>query len=358
MADDKERLSITGGKFYMKQNKTVPVFFASDKNYLPYLTVAVKSLVNKTSENNNYNIYILTNDLTNEDIHEMKELEKSNVSINVVDVNPKIESIKSKVALRDYYSVSIYFRLFIPTLFPELDKAIYLDSDIVLNRDIADMFNEEIGNNYLGAVLDETVYTNKDFIYYVNEALDVSEKQYFNSGVLIMNLKKFRDNDIENDFYRWVNSYDFGTVAPDQDYLNCISKNKVKYLELGWNKMPLGEVLPDEKLYLIHYNMFFKPWKYENTMFDSYFWDIAKTTSFYDFIKNKQQSYTDEQKEQDQVAAQNLLKLAVNIANSNNNYKSVVLKKPKKIEKVIVEQIEMDDELFDFVEVSVKKRKS
>ena len=342
----------------MKQNKTVPVFFASDKNYLPYLTVAVKSLVNKTSENNNYNIYILTNDLTNEDIHEMKELEKSNVSINVVDVNPKIESIKSKVALRDYYSVSIYFRLFIPTLFPELDKAIYLDSDIVLNRDIADMFNEEIGNNYLGAVLDETVYTNKDFIYYVNEALDVSEKQYFNSGVLIMNLKKFRDNDIENDFYRWVNSYDFGTVAPDQDYLNCISKNKVKYLELGWNKMPLGEVLPDEKLYLIHYNMFFKPWKYENTMFDTYFWDIAKTTSFYDFIKNKQQSYTDAQKEQDQVAAQNLLKLAVNIANSNNNYKSVVLKKPKKIEKVVVEQIEMDDELFDFVEVSVKKRKS
>ena len=246
----------------MKQNKTVPVFFASDKNYLPYLTVAVKSLVNKTSENNNYNIYILTNDLTNEDIHEMKELEKSNVSINVVDVNPKIESIKSKVALRDYYSVSIYFRLFIPTLFPELDKAIYLDSDIVLNRDIADMFNEEIGNNYLGAVLDETVFTNKDFIYYVNEALDVTEKQYFNSGVLIMNLKKFRDNDIENDFYRWVNSYDFGTVAPDQDYLNCISKNKVKYLELGWNKMPLGEVLPDEKLYLIHYNMFMNPWKY------------------------------------------------------------------------------------------------
>ena len=149
----------------MKQNKTVPVFFASDKNYLPYLTVAVKSLVNKTSENNNYNIYILTNDLTNDDIYEMKALEKANVNINVVDVNPKIESIKSKVALRDYYSVSIYFRLFIPTLFPELDKAIYLDSDIVLNRDIADMFNEDIGNNYLGAVLDETVYTNKDFIY-------------------------------------------------------------------------------------------------------------------------------------------------------------------------------------------------
>ena len=286
----------------------------------------------------------------------MNQFKLENVTIDIVDVKPKIESIKNKVALRDYYSVSIYFRLFIPTLFPEYDKAIYLDSDIVLNRDIADMFNVEIGNNYLGAVLDETVFTNKDFIYYVNEALDVSEKQYFNSGVLIMNLKKFRDNDIENDFYNWVNSYNFGTVAPDQDYLNCISKNKVKYLELGWNKMPLGQNLPDEKLYLIHYNMFFKPWKYENTMYGEYFWNIAKTTSFYNIIKNKQQAYTELQREQDRVAAQNLIKLAVNIANSNNNYKSVVLKRAKSLNKIELQQLEEDEELFNIVEVQPKKK--
>lgn len=338
------------------KNKIVPIFFASDKNYLPYLTVAIKSLINKISKNYTYKIYILTNDLKTDDILEMNQFKSENVTIDIVDVKPKIESIKNKVALRDYYSVSIYFRLFIPTLFPEYDKAIYLDSDIVLNRDIADMFNVEIGNNYLGAVLDETVFTNKDFIYYINEALDVREKQYFNSGVLIMNLKKFRDNDIENDFYNWVNSYNFGTVAPDQDYLNCISKNKVKYLELGWNKMPLGENLPDEKLYLIHYNMFFKPWKYENTMYGEYFWNIAKTTSFYNIIKNKQQTYTELQREQDRVSAQNLIKLAVNIANSNNNYKSVVLKKAKSLNKVELQQPEEEEELFNIVEVQPKKK--
>lgn len=343
----------------MKENKIVPVFFASDRNYIPYLTVAIKSMVNKINNKDQYRIYILTNDVTENDIVEIRSLEKDNFKIEIVDVNPKIESIKNKVALRDYYSVSIYFRLFIPTLFPQYDKAIYLDSDIVLNDDIAKMFKEDIGNNYLGAVLDETVFTNKDFIYYVREALDVTEKQYFNSGVLIMNLKKFRDNDIENDFYKWVNSYDFGTVAPDQDYLNCISKNKVKYLELGWNKMPIGQDLPDEKLHLIHYNMFFKPWKYEDVMFDKYFWDVAKTTSYYDFIKQKQQSYTDEQKENDQVAAQNLLKLAVNLADSGNNYKTVVLKKPRKMKQVVMFEDEEDSEesagAFDFDLVGDKK---
>lgn len=343
----------------MKENKVIPIFFASDKNYIPYLTVAIKSMVNKINNEDMYKVYILTNDVQESDIVEIRSLEKDNFKVEIVDVNPKIESIKNKVALRDYYSVSIYFRLFIPTLFPQYDKAIYLDSDIVLNADIAKLYNEDIGNNYVGAVLDETVYTNPDFIYYVNEALDVSEKQYFNSGVLIMNLKKFRDNDIENDFYKWVNSYDFGTVAPDQDYLNCISKNKVKYLELGWDKMPIGQDLPDDKLYLIHYNMFFKPWKYENVMFEKYFWDVAKTTLYYEFMLEKRSSYTDEQKAQDITASQNLLKLAVNLANSDNNYKTVVLKKPKTTNVGVILEEEKSDILEDLIDVRslVKNKK-
>ena len=340
----------------MKNRKIVPVFFASDKNYIPYLTVAIKSLVDFTTDKHDYRIYILTNDVKDEDITEIRTFEKENVKVEIVDVNEKIETIKNKVALRDYYSVSIYFRLFIPSMFPQYEKAIYLDSDIVLNRDIADMYNVDIGSNFVGAVLDETVFTNKNFIYYVREALDVTEKQYFNSGVLVMNLRKFRDNKIEDDFYNWVNNYStkFGSVAPDQDYLNCICKNKVKYLPLGWDKMPLGCTLEDKDLFLIHYNMFFKPWKYENTMFEDYFWKYAKQTSYYDFLKNQQASYSDEQKRNDQVACENLLKVAVNIANSDSNYKTMVLGKGKnKNQKSFIEQLEMDlDDVFgsDFVE--------
>ena len=313
-----------------KEKLEVPVFFASDKNYVPYLTVAVKSLVNKASNDNDYKIYILSSDLKESDIEEIKQCEKETVEISIVDVNEKIKDIKDKVALRDYYSVSIYFRLFIPSLFPQYEKAVYLDSDIVLNSDIANLYKTEIGTNYVAAILDETVFSSEDFTYYVNGALGVTEKQYFNSGVLVMNLKKFRDNEIEDDFYNWVNNLQFGSVAPDQDYLNCICKDQVTYMPLGWNKMPLGSDLPDEELHLIHYNMFFKPWKYENTMFDKYFWDVAKTTKFYDFIKSQQQNYTDEQKEHDKVALENLIKMAYDIANSDKNYRNVVGDKQKR----------------------------
>ncbi len=341
---------------FKRKLKEIPVFFASDKNYVPYLTIAIKSLAEKTSNKYMYRIYVLTNDLQNEDITEIKQCEKENVKIDLVDVNKKIESIKDKVALRDYYSVSIYFRLFIPSMFPQYKKAIYLDSDVVVNADIAKLYNTDIGLNYLGAVLDEVVYSNKDFVHYVREALDVTEKQYFNSGVLIMNLEKFRKNEIEDDFYRWVNNHDFGAVAPDQDYLNVTCKNSVKYLKQGWNKMPLGRKFADQDLYLIHYNMFLKPWKYENTMFEEYFWNVAKTTSFYDKIKQFQASYTDEQKRKDEIGLQNLLKLATNIANSDNNYKTLVLGKGKESKQAIETEQEIESLFANKIFSAVKRR--
>lgn len=307
--------------------KIIPIFFASDKNYLPYLTVAIKSLVQKSKTQNEYRIYILTSDLTDEDFEVLKQMEQPNIKINRVDVNDKIESIKDKVALRDYYSVSIYFRLFIPTLFPQYKKAIYLDSDIILNRDIADMFNNNLGDNYVAAILDEVIWSSKEFTYYAVNALDVNEKQYFNSGVLVMNLDKFRENNIEDDFYKWVSLYNFGTVAPDQDYLNCICKNKVVYLDKGWNKMPMGEKLNDNELYLIHFNMFMKPWKYKDTMFNEYFWKYAEQTPFYETLRHTQNNHLDEHKINDRNAYNNLVKMAIDIANSDNTYKKIILKK-------------------------------
>ena len=309
------------------RDNIIPIFFASDKNYLHYLAVAAKSLSDKASESNQYKIYVLSDDLRDHDLAIIKSLLRSNVSIEIADVTEKMSSIKNKVSLRDYYTPSIYFRLFIPTMFPQYKKAIYLDVDITLNADIAKMYKEELGDNYIGAVLDETVWSNKDFTYYVNNALDITEKQYFNSGVLLMNLEKFRNNNIEEDFYKWVNDSYGGTVAPDQDYLNCISKNKVKYLDIGWNKMPLGDKLDDDKLYLIHYNMFMKPWKYYNVMFEEYFWNTARETPYYEQLLNQRASYTQAQRDKDSISASNLLKLAVNIANSNTNYRAVVLKK-------------------------------
>lgn len=295
-------------------NNVIPIFFASDKNYLPCLSVAIRSLLANVSKENTYHIYVLTPDITQQALMEDFDVIPGNVTIRAVNINDKINSIKQKAKLRDYYSLSIYSRLFIPEMFTEYDKIIYLDCDIIVNADIAKMHNVDISDNYLGCVLDKAVVNAPEFIEYVIKHVGCDhDKQYFNSGVLLMNNTKCRESGMLEAFYDWLNKNQ-STVAPDQDFLNIFCKNKVTYLPAGWDEMPIAQPLMDKDLFIIHYNMFKKPWKYKGIMYEDYFWKYAQKSKYFnDFIKQRE-SYTDAQKEADSNAMIALLKNALKIA--------------------------------------------
>lgn len=329
--------------------KEIPVFFASDKNYLPYLSVAIISLIEKANNEDAYKIYVLSPDLVDSDFAEIDKKGKD-IQIRVVDIKEKIETIRAYARLRDYYSLSIYSRLFIPEMFSNYKKVIYVDSDIVLNSDIANLFNIDIGNNLLGAVADETVQNNEQFIDYIKKIIGVDEEHYFNSGVLVMNLDKFRELDIEHHFYEWLSSDATNTVAPDQDYLNMFCKGNVTYLEKGWDKMPLGEKLEDEKLYLIHYNMFMKPWKYKDIMYGEYFWNYAKKTKYYDMFLHQADNYSDADKEKDAKGLVNLIELTKQIVSQKETDmekapdRIIVLKKIDELEREGIFDVDVEDD--------------
>ncbi len=305
-----------------KQKKLlVPVFFSTDVNYLPYLSVAIGSLIDHSSKNNTYNIYILTTDVTNKQITPIAENVPFNVNIKLVNVSNVVKEIKEKMVIRDYFTESIYFRLFIPELFPNYDKVIYLDSDITLNADIAELITVDLRDNLLGAALEPTVYTDKVLSYWAKETYDLDENHYFNSGVLIMNTKKLRPLNLKDHFSPWCNKYDAEAIAPDQNYLNCVCKNKVVYLNQTWNALPAGKKFTDEELKLIHYNMFFKPWKYDDVMYENYFWKYAKNCPYYDEIVRRKSLVPANSKEIDLQARAKLNETAMKVAKSEHTYK-------------------------------------
>ena len=309
------------------QIKTIPVFFSTDDNYVPYLVVALQSLVENSKNKYNYEINILNTGINNENKKALKDFEKSNIHIKFVDVSIKIKSIYKKLVaqLRDYYSPSIYYRLFIPTLFPKYKKALYLDCDIVILDDIAKLYNTDLKGNMIGATVDQVVSVNEDFKYYTDNALGVENTKYFNSGVILMDLDKFRAADVENKFIYLLNNYNFGSVAPDQDYLNVLCKDRVLYLDKGWDKMPIPDAEFNIKdLKLVHYNMFQKPWKYKDVLYEEYFWDFAKRTHFYDLFVNVLKNYSDEDKKRDAEASIKLLAYAREIAESDNSFKMCI----------------------------------
>ena len=297
----------------MKNNlQEIPIFFAVDDNYTPFLVVSIKSLIENSSKNHFYSIKILYTNISDEHRLSIKNLEQDNVNIEFVDLNYYIESVKDKLYTRDYYSKTTYFRLFIPDLYPQFDKALYLDSDIVILSDIAKLYNTDMKNNLVAAVPDEVIQNTKVFQEYAEKVVGVaSYKNYFNAGILLMNLDELRKFNFQEKFLHLLETIKF-SVAQDQDYLNRLCKGRVTLIDGSWNRMPMFATKENqnEVLNLIHYNLAYKPWHFEDITYKDYFWNYAKQTEYFDIIQNIKDNYTDEQKFQDMKTHEMLMELA------------------------------------------------
>lgn len=290
-------------------NKEIPVFFAVDNGYIPFLSVALRSLIDNTSNENKYAIKILYTSVTDENKEKIKKYEKENISIEFVDLNKQLEEIKEKLYTRNYFSNTTYYRLFIPELYPEYDKAVYIDSDTVGLSDIAELYNTDMGDNLIAGIPDGVIQAIDIFKDYVERVVGVADyNNYFNAGVIVMNLKELRDYKFEEKFIYMLEKIKF-EVAQDQDYLNRLCKGRVKILDYSWNRMPvMGKT--EGKINLIHYNLGAKPWYFDNVVYQEYFWEYAKKTEFYNEIKELGTKYTDEDKERDDSNSLKLMELA------------------------------------------------
>ena len=292
------------------KNNNIPIFFAIDDNYAIFLTVALKSIMATASKDYIYNIHVLSEKLSDEHISEISSLANDNFKIYFNNISETIKGVADKLQLRDYYTLSIYYRLFIQSMFPEYDKAIYLDSDLVCLKDISMFFNINIDSYLLAATPEEVMHSVDAFGKYSEFAVGVKRENYFNSGILLLNLKKFREEKIEEKFLEMLEVYKF-KVAPDQDYLNLLCKDMTLLLPAGYNKTPVRLNGFDSKdLFFVHYKINWKPWKYSGIMYEKYFWKYAKQTKYYSALLAMRDNYSGSQKKVDSDSYFNLVKLA------------------------------------------------
>ena len=256
------------------RKKIVRLFFTVDDNYIPFISVTLASIVDHASRKNKYYITIIHDGLS---FQSKKALKKFNdgkmIFIFFYNVTPKVQALSVKLDVRDYYTITTYYRLFLPGLFPLFNKGLYLDSDIVVNDDIAKLYFTELGDYYVAAVPDGSVQLYDEFGTYVNKVIEMDPALYFNAGVLLMNFKKLREVDLERQAFKLLEKVTF-KVAQDQDILNYLCKGRTLLLPGKWNTMPLGE--KQEKPALIHYNLMFKPWNLKDIMYEEYFWKYAE----------------------------------------------------------------------------------
>ncbi|CUX24839.1 glycosyltransferase family 8 protein [Clostridium sp. C105KSO13] len=287
----------------MKKNKKIiPIFFTIDNDYAPFLGVALSSMLKNASKVYQYKVFVLFQGLSIKNKKKLYGLAVENCEIQLFEMKDQLNIITDRMSNRlraDYFTLTIYFRLFIPALFPEYNKGIYLDSDIVVPGDISELYQTPLGENLLGAVVDPVVAAVPELTRHANLCVGVESDKYFNSGVLLMNLERLREARIEQRFLELYHKYHFDCIAPDQDYLNAMCKGKVMYLPASWDAMPSDAAKPVENPKLVHFNLFAKPWYYDNIQYEQYFWTYAESSVFLKEIMTIKEAYTDKDRQSD-----------------------------------------------------------
>lgn len=270
----------------------VTVVLAADEGYVPYLGVALSSVLTHAASSRPYDIVLLLSGVSRASTDRLLSMARGreSVSIRAFDLSDLITL--ATLPRVGYYSTAIYLRLFAPYLMREYDRAVYLDSDLVVMRDIAELYDTPLDGALFGAVRDIGMlmhyYTEGRELLpksYFREQLEgLSPEEYFNSGVLLWNFSLHRETvSVERLFSAVARE---GSSYPDQDALNLLARGRVRYLPMAWNTLPetggnrtvraMRTVVPEEHFsdYLaarehpavIHYAMREKPWNSPHTL--------------------------------------------------------------------------------------------
>ena len=305
------------GEPLKKITKVVPVFLTINNEYAPYAAATIRSLTQHANKKRFYRIIILHDGISLPNRIRLRSLVTRNCALQFKKIDRSIylraiiRHCSRKKGAGDFFSSAVYYyRAFIAQLFPIYEKAVYIDSDTILMDDIGKLFDIDLGDKVIAAMADTKVEMIPEFRYYVNNAVGVPYKEYVNSGVLVMNLKKLRKMHYLKTMVDLIEEYDVNLVAPDQDYLNVILQGKIKYLDKCWNMEPKEEGKLPKDTKLVHFNLCNKPWHYENVPSENLFWDAVKGTGFYGDLRRQQANFSDADKKAEAAKIEALIKKA------------------------------------------------
>lgn len=269
----------------------IPVCFACDNDFAKYTSVAVQSVIENTSETYNYDILILNENFDQNTINKFESLTNGNCSVRCINIADFISDIEDKINDVTKRKKIVYYRFFVPKIFENFDKIVYLDSDLVVEEDIAKLFETDLEDKCIGAVNDIfmriLLKRSENWVKYLKLMLkmDVPEN-YFQSGVMLFNIPKMLKENITERLLESLNEIGEPMIV-DQDIYNSVCQNSVKFLEPCWNYDRNIELLIDDydysnedinrlvELYqetkkqpkIIHFAGSMKPWQYPTINF-------------------------------------------------------------------------------------------
>ncbi len=219
----------------------IPVVVASSNEYVPFLSTLLCSIRDNASPRRFYDLIVLSNKISkvNREILKGMFAACNNISLRFIEAGNYLAGKKLHTAM--HVTTMTYLRLAMLDLLEEYDKAIYLDCDMVLNADIAELYDTDVENYYIAAAVDTVMSgwcngSDKKQMDYNENKLKLKEKfHYFNAGTLLLNIKEFKKHYTTADLFEIACSEEWKWF--DQDVLNMVCEGHVRFLDNAWNVM-------------------------------------------------------------------------------------------------------------------------
>lgn len=278
------------------------VVFITDENFYILTVVAIQSFIDsQLTDEKKYCIHVMHKGLSEKQIILLEEMQTEHFTINIIDVAEKYEMLDLNKLANHLCTAkeSALLKFEIVNLFSDLDTILYLDGDIVVKGDISSVFDVELNDNYVGGVRDTGVAT---FSRKAHEHLNLNFDKYINTGVMLLNLKKMREDNIREKLYE-VKYKSSDKTNMDQNVFNIVFDEKIVLFPLKYNCTFPNDYLvhclgnleietlnkvhgEDYKSWedvhkdaaIIHYNASIKPWKYADAIGVGYWDETFKKT--------------------------------------------------------------------------------
>ena len=255
-------------------NETINIVLCSDDNYAQHIAVVMASVIANTKAQVCF--FVISDNISQEKIIKLKNTaDKFNTVIEFIDVP---EEKFTNVYLSGHVSKAAYFRLALADILPVgIEKVIYLDVDLLVYDDINKLWQYNLKTFPLGAVKDFGIMASGRLCKQKAEVIGLPENEaYFNSGVLLINLKQWREKNYTAQILEVINKNSF--PHHDQDALNKIFMKNWLQIDLRWNIIPpvfnlfikilLNHTFRNEAIQakrntgIIHYAGRYKPWEF------------------------------------------------------------------------------------------------
>ncbi|WP_027000196.1 glycosyltransferase family 8 protein [Eisenibacter elegans] len=284
-------------------NASIPLVCTINAAYAQHFGVMCVSLF-AHSPKQRFEVYLVCSDLYEADRRKLRRLfDQGGHQLHVL---PFQETLVAHFPLSAHAHYANYYRLFLADLLPpQLDKVLYLDCDMIFQGDIAPLWQTDLGNYWVAAVTDVSVNNPQ-------ARLPMKQERYFNSGLMLVNLAKWRTEKLSRQATAFVESFEGTLNSWDQDVLNVLFDGHWLSLDLHWNVQSYFYDIPDELLtqkpdknailaararpVVVHYTASIKPWQPHSThlkkqLYQHYQqqspWRQTRWQSWYQMLKNR-----------------------------------------------------------------------